>query len=551
MRWKAVLKELSKTIGATLLVFALVESLLKVAYFVRNATVSYVALPYAIGQGYGPIPPWADGLRILEPDESLIWRNRSRLRRSYIDVFSPVHTERDRTSLLRRFLPVIPASLKGNPVWEISLNSHGFRDTDFPDQKASSTFRIICLGDSWTFGANVGQEEAYPQRLRALLGQEFPAAHFQVFNLGVLGYSSYQGLELLRRKIIDLAPDLVVIAFVMNDSSLAGYRDKDMPLEKGPATLARRIGRFFEKLEFYKLPRYWAQLIKYKPKSITDHLVERVDSAGKAEEAVDYEKLEPWVRVSPKDYEKNVLEMIDLARGQGAGVILLYNQLSGDAGEVAGIGRLGRVSPYRVVLEEISNAEGVPLVDASAVVARARRRIERNLEEMLDLRPTKANPTSGRQEVEIIFRVYLGKHAVAKTIYIAGAHPKLGEGVPNRVAMYDDGTHGDQRAGDNVWSYVATFKPGAKLFYVYTNSGEEGKWEGLDVPHIRSFKVEAKNNDGKVYRPIESFGEIHMQADAWHTNAAGYTLIAKALLEVLKRNQKVKKYLDQVADDRS
>jgi hypothetical protein len=64
-------------------------------------------------------------------------------------------------------------------------------------------------------------------------------------------------------------------------------------------------------------------------------------------------------------------------------------------------------------------------------------------------------------------------------MYIVGNHPKLGKLVPNKVAMYDDGTHGDQTAGDHVWSYSATFAPGTKLSYVYSNSGEEDKWEGL------------------------------------------------------------------------
>ena len=75
--------------------------------------------------------------------------------------------------------------------------------------------------------------------------------------------------------------------------------------------------------------------------------------------------------------------------------------------------------------------------------------------------------------------------------------------------MYD-GTHGDQRAGDDIWSYSATFAPGTRLSYIYTNSGEEGKWEGLDVPHIhiRSFTVEAKIGEEKPYRPIESFGKF-------------------------------------------
>jgi hypothetical protein len=133
---------------------------------------------------------------------------------------------------------------------------------------------------------------------------------------------------------------------------------------------------------------------------------------------------------------------------------------------------------------------------------------------------------------------------VPESIYIAGAHPLLGDGVPNKIAMYDDETHGDQRAGDMVWSYAATFSPGTKLLYVYTNSGEEGKWEGLDVPEIRRFTVKTPNRGNKLYRPIETFGKIYMQADGWHTNAEGYKLIAKALISTLKENNHVKRYLD-------
>ena len=34
-----------------------------------------------------------------------------------------------------------------------------------------------------------------------------------------------------------------------------------------------------------------------------------------------------------------------------------------------------------------------------------------------------------------------------------------------------------------------------------------------------------------------------MQADSWHTDASGYELIAKALLEVLKQNEKLKEHV--------
>jgi hypothetical protein len=109
--------------------------------------------------------------------------------------------------------------------------------------------------------------------------------------------------------------------------------------------------------------------------------------------------------------------------------------------------------------------------------------------------------------------------------------------------MYDDATHGDQRSGDNVWSYSETFSPGIKLLYVYTNSGEKGRWEGLDIPEIRRFIVKAPKQGAKVYRPIESFGEKYMQADGWHTNAEGYGLIAKAILKVLEEDERVRKYV--------
>ena len=125
------------------------------------------------------------------------------------------------------------------------------------------------------------------------------------------------------------------------------------------------------------------------------------------------------------------------------------------------------------------------------------------------------------------------RQAAPEGLFIVGAHPALGALVPNRVAMYDDGTHGDQRAGDGVWSYTASLAPGQRLAYVYTNSGREGRWEGLDVPALRTVVVDAPAGR-RLYRPIESFGKLYLQADAWHTDATGYALIARAVFDALK-----------------
>ncbi len=543
MKTETVRLYIVKFIVLILLVLILPELVIRIAYFIRNAKVDYVALPYVVGHDYGPVPPWSKDLRILEPDKLLIWKNRPGTRRRYIDVFSPVHSQDERMLLFRQFIPTLPDYVQNNPIWEISLNNLGFRDVEFQREKPPSVFRVVCLGDSWTFGANVGQEQAYPQQLKRLLQHEFPEADFEVLNLGVLGYSSFQGLELLKLTAFDLDPDLIVIAFAMNDSSMAGYRDKDMPNYNESKTTRQRMSQLLDKSEAYQLLKYIALRLKDNPGTISQQLQTVHDSAGEPDEAVDYEKLEPWVRVSPRDYRENIMEMISLAKSRRISTILLYNQLSDDAGEVAGIGHLGSRSPYKLVLEEISESEGVQLVESSVLISNAKKNIEDEMESLLKLRPSAAGDNDISGDMEIVFRVFQGDHSVPESIYISGTHLKLGNSEPNGVKMYDDGTHGDQRAGDKIWSYAASFAPGTKLFYVYTNSGREGKWEGLDVPYIRNIVVEAQNRGDRLYMPVETFGKVYMQADSWHTNARGYELIANALLEKIKHDEKVERYI--------
>ncbi len=527
-------------ITVILLFFGAAEYLLRVAYWLRNSAVDYVPLPYGAIGDLGPIPPWVDGLRMLESDRPLIWKGRANLHRKYIDLFSPAYREEQRTAMVRQFIPKIPKSLEQNPVWEISLNSEGFREREFPAGKPSTVFRIVCLGDSWTFGTNVGHKESYPQTLGSLLKQEFPGRDIEVLNLGVLGYSSFQGLELLRKRWPNLTPDAVLIGFAMNDGNVAGFRDKDMPGLKEQVTWGKRLSRLLEKSASYKLLEYAALLVKYRPKPLGYGIKALADVAGGPNEAwvhgrgaevADYEKLEQWTRVSPKDYEANIVEMIHFARKGGASVILLYNQLW--------------KTPYQAILHRVSKAEAVPLVDGKALIDEARGTIERELERRLNRVPVEGDGPPGAGAADAVFRVYSGKYPVPDSMYIVGAHPSLGNLVPNSVRMYDDGAHGDQRAGDKVWSYQASIPPGKEIFYVYTNSGRKGEWEGLDIPEIRSFTPEASRAGRSVYRPIETFGESYMHADGWHTNAAGYELIAKAVVGFLKQDPKFRAHVSR------
>src|SRR6185369_16937089 len=89
-------------------------------------------------------------------------------RRAYVDIFTPVWQDSDRMALLRRFAPWLPAEFRQSPVWRIALNEDGFRSAPVATGKGGGVLRIACIGDSWTFGMNVNQDQTYPARLEAL-----------------------------------------------------------------------------------------------------------------------------------------------------------------------------------------------------------------------------------------------------------------------------------------------------------------------------------------------------------------------------------------------
>ena len=381
---------------------------------------------------------------------------------------------------------------------------------------------------------NVDQKDTYPERLNAMLQEQFPNAKFEVLNRGVLAYGSYQGVELLSDNIHELDPDVVIIAYAMNDAKVVGYRDKDRAAQEKNLPLTEKISRLMRHSETYKLLQFTAQILMHKSRSIGFYL------KNAAEGVTDFDKLEPWTRVGLKDYRNNIMEMIRLARSRNAYPILLYNELWEDG-------------LYLRVLQQISEVEQVPLIDGSAIIRQERQRIARQLESRLDLQVSAINNADENKdrpvgeaesnEVDVVFRLYAGEYAVPRAMYIVGPEDTLGGLIPNKVAMHDDGTHGDERAGDSVWSYTARLRRGAKVFYVYTNSGRESRWEGLDVPHIRSFELKLEDQRTRIYQPIETFGKIYAQADSWHTDAAGYDLIAQAVFDALTQGSKFRKYL--------
>jgi len=100
------------------------------------------------------------------------------------------------------------------------VNSLGFRDHEYETQKPAGLFRIIVLGDSITNGYRLDFEDMYTKRLESLLNAH--VQRYEVISFGMNQYSTVQEVALFKELGLSMRPDLVIIAYVLNDPTPGG-----------------------------------------------------------------------------------------------------------------------------------------------------------------------------------------------------------------------------------------------------------------------------------------------------------------------------------------
>lgn len=96
-----------------------------------------------------------------------------------------------------------------------STNAAGFRDRPWDAARRSARWRVLCLGDSCTFGRGVHDGEDYPSQLQPLLAERL--GEVAVFNAGVPGYDSVQEDLVHAALQPELKPQVVVVGWLPND----------------------------------------------------------------------------------------------------------------------------------------------------------------------------------------------------------------------------------------------------------------------------------------------------------------------------------------------
>lgn len=201
-----------------------------------------------------------------------------------------------------------------NAIWDftvISTNAEGFRG-DYPvTAKPAGTLRIICLGDSVTFGYRVPpvwpdkptefnpEWLPYPMLLEKHLRAANPNRQIEVITMAVPGYTSHQGLAWLRRDIDLLQPDILIASFGWNDVSLSDASDRETISTNWQSRTVRWL------IDHSQAFAHATRWLRSREKPSTGNTAK------------------PKSRVSQEEYVENMMQIVNLAQSRSAKTIVI------------------------------------------------------------------------------------------------------------------------------------------------------------------------------------------------------------------------------------
>jgi len=256
-------------------------------------------------------------------------------------------------------------TLKPNMQYEfehihVVINSQGLRDDPISLEKPRGVYRILGLGDSVTFGWQVGQGETYLARLESMLNTDDPSRRYEVINAGVPAYNLGNELAYLKEYGIRYQPDLVIVGFcVLNDADgvQAVYARNgniaSVPLDSPFAPtdaggVVARIKGFLRRKSYlyhFVTQQYGMLRSRWRKSSQTSDTALRWPFPLKKED-------ELWERITSQ-----ILEMQDVAEEHGAGLLLVIFPVEAQV--------MSEDAPLvpQEVLVDFAQRIGIPVVD--------------------------------------------------------------------------------------------------------------------------------------------------------------------------------------------
>ena len=136
---------------------------------------------------------------------------------------------------------IAPSALPGNAD-SIQHGPEGFRDQrSFRELEQRGARRlVVCVGDGNTYGLNAGGNHlTYPAALEQELARRSGGEDWIVFNAGLPGYTTHENLELIKLRLLQLRPDIVLSMSLASDfEQVTQYLDGQLDYDFYPLRMA-------------------------------------------------------------------------------------------------------------------------------------------------------------------------------------------------------------------------------------------------------------------------------------------------------------------------
>jgi hypothetical protein len=213
---------------------------------------------------------------------------------------------------------------------EVRINATGQRDREFPRAKRAGIYRIVVLGDSFTFGHGVAANETYVKRLEGNL-RETLHRPVESINMGIGKSGTAHELALWRKNVRYYESDLVLVGFCLGndfiDNMVGVFR-----LEKGELvhqttsySSIRRMQTVAQAVPFYS----WLAQNSHLVNLLRSQLTQLDDRTRKREAgSKDRNTASPAAASEDLGYEISYVELTTLAKevtdsGRSFGVVFI------------------------------------------------------------------------------------------------------------------------------------------------------------------------------------------------------------------------------------
>ena len=233
----------------------------------------------------------------------------------------------------------------------IRIDSLGFRGADFSRAKPPRMFRIVCMGESSTFGFFDRDDFTYPAILERLFAERSDKRRptVEVINAGIPHANSDNIVAMLTGEILGYSPDLITI--------YAGYNDAVYVMDEN--SLQRTLRWLHSHSATYVALKRLVSV--FGGPGLHSRWAGYVASASR-----DY--VERQVNLHVARYESNLRKIVSLARQKGVHVVFIKQPMTVDARKGSAEMRMSYHERVGEALETLSKTARLPGARTTLVV---------------------------------------------------------------------------------------------------------------------------------------------------------------------------------------